>query len=94
MHFLPQGVEIRPPFGVQKPHLVRRPRDDNAIPVHQRGQGLHIEIGAGIAPSDDLYGHLAHIGEHDGPVGQRVRRNRHQHPPGDRRMQQRPTRRQ
>ena len=63
-------------------------------PMLQRGQRLHVEIGAGVAARHQFDRDLVGVGQQDRAVRQRVRRDRHQHPARNRRMQQRPAGRQ
>ena len=46
-----------------------------------------------VAARDDLDAHLAVVGQHDGAVRERVRRDRHEHDALQLRMQDRPLRR-
>ncbi len=60
----------------------------------QAGKSLHVEVDARVASSHDLDGDFSFVGEHDGPVGQRVWSNRGQNPAAYRRVYQRSTCRQ
>jgi hypothetical protein len=48
MQFFPQGVKVRPAFGMQKPHMVHRTFNFDAVTMHQRCQGLLVKAGACI----------------------------------------------
>mmetsp|Transcript_4846 Transcript_4846/g.17211 ORF Transcript_4846/g.17211 Transcript_4846/m.17211 type:complete len:524 (+) Transcript_4846:2418-3989(+) len=90
----PQRRVIAPALGVQKAHLVLAAPHRDGVAVQQAGQALHVEVHRRVAAGDDLHAHLALVGQHDGPVGQGVGRNRHQQPAGDAGMQDGPAGRQ
>jgi len=54
---------------------------------------VHVEVGAGVSPRHQRERNFGLIGQHDGPVAERVRRNRHDHPAADGGVNQRAARR-
>jgi hypothetical protein len=94
VQLLAQGVEIAPAHRVQQAQLVLERRTVMRSPCSRLVKRLHVEVGAGVAAGHHFDRDLAGGGQHDGPVGQGVRRDRHHHPAADGRVQQRPAGRQ
>ena len=85
-----QGREVAPAARMQEAGTVRRAAHVDPVAVDQAGERLHVEVHAGVAAGDDLDRHGAGVGHDDRPVREVVRRDRHHHPAGDARMQDRP----
>src|SRR3990167_206916 len=68
VQFFAQGVEIAPADRVQQTQGVLGAPHHNPVAVQQAGEGLHVEVGAGVAARDDLNRDLAVSGQYDGAV--------------------------
>jgi len=53
---------------MQKPHMVVRAGDLDAVTMHERRQGLHVKAGAGIPTSYYFNSYVRSVGKDYGPI--------------------------